>query len=51
MRETLINIYLDYYNNYLTYQHYASCNGLSQREAERLLDLARDIYNSPHPDA
>ena len=51
MRNTLIDIYLDYVNNYLTYQRYAECNGLHDYEAKALIDLARTVYNSNHPEA
>lgn len=51
MRQTLINAYLDYRNNYLTIEKYAEHNGLTINEAERLMQLAQEIINHPHPDA
>jgi hypothetical protein len=51
MRNTLIDIYLDFWNNYLTYERYAECNGLRTDEAEKLISLARNVYNSFHPEA
>lgn len=50
MRETLINTYLDYINNYLTIDLYAEHNGLSTTEAVALLKLAETVFNSIHPD-
>jgi hypothetical protein len=51
MRDILINVYLDYVNNYLTTERYAECNGLSVEHAQMLIDLARNVYNSQHPEA
>jgi hypothetical protein len=51
MRETLITIYLDFWNNYLTIERYAECNGLHNGEAQMLIDLARNVFNSNHPEA
>jgi hypothetical protein len=51
MRNTLIAIYLDYVNNYLTCERYAECNGLHDSEARTLIELARTVYNSNHPEA
>lgn len=51
MRETLINAYLDYVNNYLTIEKYAEHNGLTPEQARALLDVARAVYGSKHPDA
>jgi hypothetical protein len=51
MRNVLIDIYLDYWNNYLTFERYAECNGLHVSEAEILINLAREVYNANHPEA
>lgn len=51
MRETLIKAYLDFWNNYLTVAVYAEHNGLTESQAQRLIDLGRELYNSKHPDA
>lgn len=50
-REILIEIYLDYWNDYLTVERYAECNALRVDEAKDLIDLARRVFNSQHPDA
>jgi hypothetical protein len=50
MRETLINAYLDFRNNYLTVEKYAEHNGLHVQAARVLLDLAREVFNSKHPE-
>lgn len=50
-RETLRDIYLDYFNNYGTVARYAECNGLDVVHAQALIDLARIVYNTPHPEA
>lgn len=51
MREILINAYLDYWNNYITVEKYAEHNGLTVEQGKKLIDLAREVYNSEHPDA
>lgn len=51
MRDTLIAAYLDYVNNYLTVATYAEHNGLTEAQAQTLIDLARTVANSPHIDA
>ena len=51
MRETLIAVYLDFRNNYLTVKTYAERNGLTEEQADKLIDLARDVFNSDHPEA
>ena len=49
-RESLIEIYLDFWNNYLTVEKYADHNGLEVGHASDLITLARNVYNSQHPD-
>lgn len=51
MRDILINAYLDYWNNYLTVAKYAEHNGLTENEAKTLIDLARQVFNHPHPES
>lgn len=51
MRDALINTYLDYVNNYLSISVYAEHNGLTNIQAKDLLDLARSIFQSTHPEA
>lgn len=49
-RESLIEIYLDWFNNYLSVETYADHNGLEVDQASALITLARSVYNSEHPD-
>lgn len=51
MRETLIAAYLDFRNNYLTVEKYAEHNGLTEEQAYKLIDLAKQVFESEHPDA
>jgi hypothetical protein len=51
MREILIKAYLDYINNYLSVDTWAEHNGLSVEQGTVFIGLARDVYNSQHPDA
>lgn len=50
VRETLETIYLDWVNNFLTLDKYAEFNGIDVHQATKLIDLAREVYNSNHPD-
>lgn len=50
VRNQLIEIYLDYLNNYLTIEKYAEHNGLHLYQAETLINLAREVFNSQHPE-
>lgn len=50
MRQKLIDTYLDWWNNYASIGTYADHNGLTFEQAKELIDLARKVYNSPHPD-
>jgi hypothetical protein len=51
MRQTLIDAYLDYVNNYLTVKAYAEHNGLTLEQGQRFIQLAKEVYESVHPDA
>lgn len=51
MREKLIEVYLDWRNNYVTVETYADHHGLNVDQAQKLIDLAKDIYNSNHPES
>ena len=50
-RETLIAVYLDWKNNFLTITGFAEYYGLWDSEAEALINLARQCFENPHPDA
>lgn len=51
LRDTLINLYLDWRNNYLTVAKFAEHNGLTVEQADKLLNLARKVMYSDHPEA
>ena len=46
MRDKLINIYLDWRNNYLTIELFAEHNLLTVNQATKLIDLAGSIYKT-----
>jgi hypothetical protein len=50
-RTTLINIYLDWRNNYLTYEKYAEHHGLTIPEACKLIRLGQEAFHHDHPEA
>ena len=50
-RDLLQDIYLEYVNNYLTVEFYAEYNGLTVDHARTLIDLARSVSQSAHPEA
>lgn len=50
-RDYLTAVYLDWRNNYLTAAKFAEHNGLTTQQALDLIELAREIANTEHPDA
>lgn len=50
-RKQLIYDYLDFVNNYLSVLLFAEHRGITEGQARLLLDLAKMVFNSPHPDA
>lgn len=50
-REQLIDDYLDFVNNYLSVSLFAEHRGLTEVQARLLLDLAKMVFNSPHPES
>lgn len=48
-RTVLKEIYLEYVNDYLSPDKYADHNGLTPKQANLLINIARDVYNSKHP--
>ena len=51
MRDVLIRAYLDYRNNYLTWANYGENNGLTENQAWELMQVARSVFESDHPEA
>jgi hypothetical protein len=50
-RDYLIEQYLDFKNNDLTPALFAEHKGLTENQALILINLGRDLFNSPHPEA
>ena len=50
-RESLLEMYFDYVNNYLTMEKFAEHRGLYVYEAAVLIDLAKRCLAAPHPDS
>ena len=50
-RDTLIDTYLDWRNNYLTVEKFAEHKGLHLAEAEMLIALAKSCFNNLHPES
>ena len=50
-RDYLTAIYLDWVNNYAWIDTFAEHNGLTVKQAADLIKLAKEVYNSKHPDA
>ena len=46
--ETLLEIYLDYFNNYLTIEKFAEHNLLSVEHAKQLLEIGKTIVTGKH---
>jgi len=51
MRDVLLAAYLDYFNNYLSTSLWAEHNGLTEEQGAALIDIARKVARSEHPDA
>lgn len=49
MRQTLIGYYLDYVNNYLTVDVFAEHNGLTPEQALTVIQLGKQLHETPHP--
>jgi hypothetical protein len=50
MRETLIKVWLDFTNNYLTISKFAEHNDLTEYEAEQLIKLVSLVASHNHPE-
>lgn len=50
-REILVELYLDWINNYVSISTFAEHNGLTPLHAQRLIDLGREVFTSKHPEA
>lgn len=50
-RTYLTELYLDWLNNYLSVAKFAEHNGITEAQAMSLLDVARSVFNTKHPDA
>ena len=50
-RERLVEIADEFQNDYLTVGRYAERNGLREEDASALLDLARRVRDSAHPES
>jgi hypothetical protein len=46
MRDTLINTYLDYINNYLTISKFAEDNKLTELQSAALIALSKTVFES-----
>jgi hypothetical protein len=50
-RQYLIDLYLDWRNNWLSVEAFSEHHGLTYADATLLIQLARDVFNQPHPEA
>ena len=50
-REYLTDIYLSWVNDFLSVSRFAEYHGISEAHAAALITLARDIFNTDHPEA
>ena len=49
-RQTLLDLYLDWVNNYLTIAVFAEHRGLTVTEATALLRVAKSCFENNHPE-
>ena len=50
-RDTLTEIYRDWFNNYASTEKFAEHNGLTPEQGAALLTLAREVARTEHHDA
>ena len=50
-RSYLCDIYMDWRNNYFTFEKFAEHNGITVLQAQNLIQVAQQVFNSEHPDA
>lgn len=50
-REQLKAIYLQWVNDFLSVARFAEYRGITDAQAAALITLARDIFNTDHPEA
>ena len=50
-RTYLKNVWLDWFNNYITVEKFAEHNGITTEQARLLLAIAGKVYETPHPEA
>ena len=50
-RQQLIDAYIEFLNNYLTYAKYAEDHGLTEKQAHDLLSIGRQCWITNHPEA
>ena len=50
-RDQLLEIYRDWFNNYVYIERYACDNDLTTEQANALINLAREVARSEHPEA
>ena len=50
-REQLKAIYLQWVNDFLSVARFAEYHGITDAQADALITLARDVFNTDHPEA
>lgn len=50
-RQSLNDIYLSWLNDFLSVERFAEYHGITDAQAADLITLARDIFNTDHPEA
>lgn len=50
-RAQLCALYLQWVNEFLSVGAFAECHGITDAQAADLITLARDIFNTDHPEA
>ncbi len=49
-RNILKGLYEEWRNDFLTYDRFAEYNGITPKQAQALIHIAREVYNSKHPE-
>ena len=48
VKEFLHDLFLDYWNNYLTVEKFASAHDISVKDMDKLIDIARNSYKKEY---
>lgn len=51
LRQMLVDLYLDYVNNFITLKGFAEHYGMTEVQAQKLLTVCSEFHETPHPES